>query len=410
MKNAKKYRLWAWLAAEKWGLLLLLAAALVFLGARLWLGADETKTAPSGDYAEYEKGVVVDILSDSSAPDEASDGGWRGEQLMTVELQTGQYAGKTLLVSNYIGPLFGVPLRAGDSAALIVNTYASGEIRATVYEYNRIPALIGVVLLFVLATVLVGGKTGLKSLIGLAVTVVCLFWVLIPLLLRGAPTLPTVFLCCVFISAVAFTILGGLHRKTVCAMLGTVAGVALAMLFGLAAQALARIDGLRMSDVEPLLQLRQTGVPIGLRYLLVGGVIISALGAVMDVAMSISSALEEVHAANPDYGARELFRSGMNIGRDMVGTMTNTLILAFLGSGFTMIIYLYSLGLARYQLLPSAYMAIELISGLSSSVGMIGRVPRKTHLAPCKCAILVQNRARSRANPLNGEPSEAGLR
>ena len=375
MKNAKKYRLWAWLAAEKWGLLLLLAAALVFLGARLWLGADETKTAPSGDYAEYEKGVVVDILSDSSAPDEASDGGWRGEQLMTVELQTGQYAGKTLLVSNYIGPLFGVPLRAGDSAALIVNTYASGEIRATVYEYNRIPALIGVVLLFVLATVLVGGKTGLKSLIGLAVTVICLFWVLIPLLLRGAPTLPTVFLCCVFISAVAFTILGGLHRKTVCAMLGTVAGVALAMLFGLAAQALARIDGLRMSDVEPLLQLRQTGVPIGLRYLLVGGIIISALGAVMDVAMSISSALEEVHAANPDYGARELFRSGMNIGRDMVGTMTNTLILAFLGSGFTMIIYLYSLGLARYQLLPSAYMAIELISGLSSSVGMILAIP-----------------------------------
>ena len=375
MKNEKKQSLTVWLSEEKWGLLLLLAAALVFLGARLWLGAGEEKTPPSGDYAEYEKGVVLDILSDSTARDEASDGGWRGEQLMTVELQSGQYAGKTLLVSNFVGPLYGVPLRAGDSVALIVNTYSSGDIRATVYEYDRIPALLGVVLLFVLAAVLVGGKTGLKSLIGLAVTVACLFWVLIPLLLRGAPTLPTVFLCCVYISAVAFTILGGLHRKTVCALLGTVSGVALAMIFGLAAQALARIDGLRLSDVEPLLQLRQTGVPIGLRGLLVGGVIISALGAVMDVAMSISSALEEVHAANPEYSAKELFRSGMNIGRDMVGTMTNTLILAFLGSGFTLIIYLYSLGLARYQLLPSAYMAIELISGLSSSIGMILAIP-----------------------------------
>ena len=375
MKNEKKPGLAAWLTTEKWGLLLLLAAALLFIGARLWLGAGEAETPPSGDYAEYEKGVVVEILSDSSVRDEASDGGWRGEQRLTVELQTGQYAGKTLLVSNFIGPLYGVPLRAGDSAALIVNTYASGEIRATVYEYNRIPALLGVLLLFALATVLVGGKTGLKSLIGLAVTVICLFWVLIPLLLRGAPTLLTVFFCCVFITAVAFTILGGLHRKTVCAMLGTVAGVALAMLFGLAAQYFARIDGLRMSEVEPLLQLRQTGVPIGLRYLLVGGIVISALGAVMDVAMSISSALEEVHAANPGYGAKELFRSGMNIGRDMVGTMTNTLILAFLGSGFTLIIYLYSLGLARYQLLPSAYMAIELISGLSSSIGMILAIP-----------------------------------
>ena len=340
MRNTKKRSFPEWLREEKWGLLLLLAAAVLFLGARVGLGPGEAQAPLSGDYAEYEKGVVAEVLSDSTMQDEVSDGAWRGEQLLTVEIKTGQYAGKTLLVSNYVGPLYGVPLHPGDSAALIVSTYADGEIRATVYEYDRIPALIGVVLLFGLATVLVGGKTGLKSLVGLAVTVACLFWILIPLLLRGAPTLPTVFLCCVYITAVAFTILGGLHRKTLCAMLGTVAGAALALLFGLAAQSLARIDGLRMNSVEPLLQLRQTGVPIGLRYLLVGGVVISALGAVMDVAMSISSALEELHAANPDYGAKELFRSGMNIGRDMVGTMTNTLILAFLGSGFTLIIYL----------------------------------------------------------------------
>ena len=375
MKNGKKAGLSAWFRAQWRALALLLIAALLFAGLRLWLGSEKKAAPAGGDYAEYEKGRVVEILSDSSVRDEASDGGWRGEQTMTVELQTGQYAGKTLLVSNFIGPLYGVPLQPGDSAALIVNTYANGEIRATVYEYNRIPALVGLVLLFVLSTALVGGKTGVKSLIGLAVTVAVLFWVLLPLLLRGAPTLPTVFIACVYITAVAFTILGGLQRKTLCAMLGTVAGVALAMGFGLAAQALARIDGLRISDVEPLLQLRQTGVPIGLRYLLVGGICISALGAVMDVAMSISSAIEELHAANPAYGARELFRSGMNIGRDMVGTMTNTLILAFLGSGFTLILYLYSLGLARYQLLPSAYMAIELISALSSSIGMILAIP-----------------------------------
>ena len=375
MKNEKREKNATWFSREKRGLLLLLAAALLFAAARLWLGGGTEKEAPSGDYAEYEKGVVLEVLSDSSVRDEASDGAWRGEQLLTVEVQTGQYVGKTLLVSNYIGPLYGVPLQSGDSAALIVNTYSNGELRATVYEYNRIPALLGLLAAFVLITALVGGRTGLKSLIGLGLTVAVLFWVLIPLLLRGAPTLPTVFACCVYITAVAFTILGGLHRKTVCAMLGTVAGVALALLFGLAAQSLARIDGLRITDAEALLQLRQSGTPIGLRYLLVGGIAISALGAVMDVAMSISSALEELHAANPAYGMKELFRSGMNIGRDMVGTMTNTLILAFLGSGFTMIIYLYSLGLSRYQLLPSAYVAIELISGLASSIGMILAIP-----------------------------------
>ena len=375
MKNEKNRSPANWLAAEKWGLLLLLIAALLFWGARSRLNPGDAAQPLSGDYAEYEKGVVTEVLSDSSVQDEASDGAWRGEQLLTVELQTGQYAGKTLLVGNYVGPLYGVPLHKGDSASLIVNTYSNGEIRATVYEYNRIPALLALLAAFILITLLVGGRTGLKSLVGLAVTVAWLFLVLIPALLRGMPTLPAVFFSCVYIAAVSFTILGGLHRKTVCAMLGTIAGVALALLFGLAAQSMARIDGLRVSEVEPLLQLRQTGTPIGLRYLLVGGIAISALGAVMDVAMSISSSLEEIHAANASYGLRELFRSGMNIGRDMVGTMTNTLILAFLGSGFTLIIYLYSLGLSRYQLLTSAYAAIELISGLASSLGMILAIP-----------------------------------
>ena len=106
-----------------------------------------------------------------------------------------------------------------------------------------------------------------------------------------------------------------------------------------------------------------------------GGIVISALGAVMDVAMSIASALTEVHTVAPNRNTRELFRSGMNIGRDMVGTMTNTLILAFLGSGFALIIYLYSLGLSPYQLISSSYLTIEVVSSISSSIGVILSVP-----------------------------------
>ena len=253
--------------------------------------------------------------------------------------------------------------------------YSRGEYRAAVYEYNRIPALAIVIIIFCIFTVLIGGKTGLKSLIGLLFTILCLFTILIPMLLKGAPTLPATFLMCSYIALVSFVILGGVHRKTISAFLGTFAGTALAMIFGLIAQYASRINGLRISDVEPLLQLRQSGTPIGLSGLLVAGIIISALGAVMDVSMSISSALEEVHQANPELTARQLFRSGMNIGRDMAGTMTNTLILAFLGSGFTLIIYLYSLGLSFYQLSASAYAAIEIISGISSSIGMILTIP-----------------------------------
>lgn len=336
---------------------------------------DETGAA-AGDFAEYEKGTVLAVTEDTAVPDEAADGAYRGRQTLTVQVRTGRYQGRTLTdVYHYVGPLNSVPVKEGDGVSLILSTYADGSLRATVYEYNRIPALAIVLALFCLVTALVGGKTGVKSLVGLAATVTVLFLALIPLLLRGFPTLPTVFAAAALIAVISFTVLGGVHRKTVCAMLGAVAGTGIALGFGLLAQTLARVDGLRISDVEPLLQLRQTGTPIGLKGLLVGGIVISALGAVMDVAMSVSSALEEVHAANPALGRKALFRSGMNMGRDMVGTMTNTLILAFLGAGFTLIIYLYSLGLQPYQLLPSAYAAVEVISGVAASVGMILSIP-----------------------------------
>ncbi len=353
-----------------------LAAALaVFLIAFFRLRPDKTDAVPGTSYVEYERGKIETIVSDSTVADPESDNAYRGEQLMTVKVTTGRYAGETLLVSNYVGPVYGQPLKEGDGVSLTISTYESGDHKATVYEYDRFGALAFVVALFFLVTILVGGRTGAKSLVALIVTVLCLFGILLPALLKGAPTLPTVFLVCAYVSIVSFTILGGVRRKSICAAVGTVAGMAAALLFALLAQKLTKIDGLRIADIQPILQLRQTGTPIGLKGLLAAGIVVSALGAVMDVAMSIASSLEEVHAANRSLGFRELFRSGMNIGRDIVGTMTNTLILAFLGSSFVLILYLYSLSLQRWQLLTSAYVAIEVISGVASSTGMILAIP-----------------------------------
>lgn len=374
-KSSSRPALGQWWRENRVNCLVLAAALVLFLAVRA-IAAPEKETAiDAAEYAEYENAVITEVLSDNTFTDPAADNALRGEQILLAEVKTGQYKGEIMQVYGYVGPLYGGQLKVGDGATLLISTYADGSHVATVYEYNRLPALAVIVAMFLIATVAVGGKVGAKSLVALAMTLVCLFWILIPLLMKGAPTLLTVFLVCAYITVVTMVILGGVQRKTVCAALGTIAGTALALLFGLAAQSLARVDGLRLTDVEPLLQLRQTGTPLGLRGLLVGGIVISALGAVMDVAMSIASALTEVHTVAPNRNTRELFRSGMNIGRDMVGTMTNTLILAFLGSGFALIIYLYSLGLSPYQLISSAYLTIEVVSSISSSIGVILSVP-----------------------------------
>ena len=358
---------------------ILLLAMAVFAGLYGYAHSGTAEEQQRGEaYVEYETGRVLEILSDSCEPDAEADGAYRGDQSLLVAVTSGQYRGQTLLTSNAVGPLYGEPAASGDHVSLLISTYADGSHNATVYEHDRSIAIGLILAAFLLVTVLVGGKTGAKSILGLAMTVAVLVLLLIPLLLKGWPTVWTVFLLCSYIAVVCFVILGGVNRKILCACLGTIAGMALATVFGLGAQALAHVNGLRISDVEPLLQLRQTGTPIGLRGLLVGGIIISSLGAVMDVAMSISSALSELKAVNPEMTLGELWKSGRNIGRDMVGTMTNTLILAFLGSGFTLMIYLYSLDLPWRELMSSSYLALEVVSGVSSAIGVILAVPVTT--------------------------------
>ena len=358
---------------------ILLLATAVFAGLYGYAHSGTAEEQQRGEaYVEYETGRVLEILSDSCEPDAEADGAYRGDQSLLVAVTSGQYRGQTRLTSNAVGPLSGEPAASGDHVTLLISTYADGSHNATVYEHDRSIAIGLILAAFLLVTVLVGGKTGAKSILGLAMTVAVLVLLLIPLLLKGWPTVWTVFLLCSYIAVVCFVILGGVNRKILCACLGTIAGMALATVFGLGAQALAHVNGLRISDVEPLLQLRQTGTPIGLRGLLVGGIIISSLGAVMDVAMSISSALSELKAVNPEMTLGELWKSGRNIGRDMVGTMTNTLILAFLGSGFTLMIYLYSLDLPWRELMSSSYLALEVVSGVSSAIGVILAVPVTT--------------------------------
>ena len=169
-----------WLKHNRAAVIVLVIAALLFVLARMAF-APKTETAElTGDYAEYENAVVVQVLSDSTEPDETADGGYRGEQLLLAEVKTGQYAGETMQVYNYVSPLYGVPLKVGDGCTLTISTYENGDVTATVYEYNRTTAVWIVLGLFLLITVLVGGKTGAKSLIGLLFTVAGVFWLLFP--------------------------------------------------------------------------------------------------------------------------------------------------------------------------------------------------------------------------------------
>ena len=357
----------------------LLALLGLFAGLFSYTWEQET-TDPVADAASsYETAVVTQVLSDNTSMDETAENAWRGEQKLLVEITGGKYEGETFLVDNAVGILtdYG-PVKVGDRVVVHISTYSNGTTMTTIYTPNREWTVYLILGLFVLVTVLVGGKTGAKSILGLVLTIVVLICVYLPLLAKGWAPISTAFLLCSAVCIACFIILDGCSRKVLCACLGTVAGMALAMLFGILAQRLLQIDGYQGEYADALYNERITGTPFQIRGLVVAGVIISSLGAVMDVAMSISSALKELKAVNPQLTGKELWKSGMNIGRDMVGTMTNTLILAILGSSLMMILYIYSMNLSWNQFVSSSFVAIEVVSSIASAMGVILAVPLTT--------------------------------
>ncbi|MDY4230898.1 MAG: YibE/F family protein [Candidatus Faecousia sp.] len=363
--------------------LVLLLCGLIFFAA--YQEALKTPSTPSSSVQSgviYEKAKVIAITGGAYQGDQDMEDVPVGKQELTAELISGDYKGQRFSLTNNLSYLYGTVLKEGDTITVAFSLTDGKVENVVLQDYDRTVPLAVIVLLFLLVTILVGGKVGAKSLLGLGLTILCVFVILIPLLLDGWPTLPTVLALCAFVTVITFVVLGGVNRKTVCAILGTIMGVAMAMAFGKFACWLLRIDGYKMyvavPTVEPLLQLRQTQDPahaLRLADLLVGGILLAALGAVNDVAMSISSAMNELIAVNPSLTRRQLFKSGMNIGRDMVGTMTNTLILALVGGSFAMIIYYTSMEPSWVQLMSTTFLSVEMVQALASSIGVILAVP-----------------------------------
>lgn len=318
---------------------------------------------------------VTQVLEDDAQPDDWSEGRRLGTQLLEVELLQGEHKGERLTSPNYLSAYYNIDAQVGTRMIARLAQDDGGALYvASFVNYDRGAVLAGFGLLFALALVAVGGKQGLKALFGLAFTLVALWCVLIPLLLRGVSPIWATIALVALTAGVSLAALTGYTRKTLAALLGCVGGVTIAGALAALAGTLTPLNGFNMPEAEELV-LRATDHGLTISGLLVCGVLIASLGAVMDVAMSIASSCSELKALNPELGAKALFRSGMNIGRDAMGTMANTLILAFVGSSLNALILFRAYDYPSLQILNSDMMAIELVQGLAGSMGIVLTVP-----------------------------------
>ncbi len=356
-------------------LVLLALAAVAFCGL-IWFANKDRPVYRSSNMAgtDYEVGRVLRVVEDHKTVDEEMDGIWRGSMTLEVEILTGRYKGDTAIVENYFSSLYNVRVAEGDKVSIRIDTTGKDEYQVSVYNYYRVPQMIGCIVAFVLLLVLIGGKKGAKSVAGLAFTVVCILWILLPLALKGYSPLAVTILLILVCNFVSFFLIDGISTKTVVAAIGSMLGVLAGAVFALIAQNAMSITTYQMDEAETLLLITST-TELKIRDLFLCGILISCMGAVMDVAMSICSAVAEIHQVDRSLGMAKLFASGMNIGRDAMGTMANTLILAVAGTSLNMMLMIYSYDVSFQQLMNTDFVAIEIIQCIAGSVGIVCTVP-----------------------------------
>ena len=321
------------------------------------------------DGISYQRGTVVRVLS-QTLEESPLGGGMLGSQDLTVLLVDG----RQVQVVNYLTDTHNILAEEGTKVIICVDAPEGTAPYYTLYNYDRTRALALIFAVFVLLMLLVGGRRGADAVLALGVSLLLILRFTIPAVYRGEP--PVIIGVLTVLAATAVTLLL-LHGATVRALLAaavTLAGEGAACLLFAASSALLHISGFLTDQAEGLLVVAQnTGLE--LKTILFGATMIASLGAVMDVAVSLLSALWELKQRQENLDGRQLFRSGMNIGRDMIGTMSNTLIFAFAGNAFAAMLSLTAYGVQAAQLLNSDYIALEAAQGLCGTGGVILTVP-----------------------------------
>lgn len=348
----------------------------ILAGIAMWINrANENETTPDSGRLVYAPAKVTAVLSDNAQEDfENAEGRRVGDQELEIQILSGDHKDEIMTVTNYMSALFNVDVQQGDRIIVRIMTDENGSYYASVFNYDRGIVLGGFLLIFFILLGALGGKKGLGALAGLLLTLGCIWFILIPCLLRGVPAIPVTIVVSAVSAAAGLIFLNGYSKKTFCAVCGCVGGVLVSGIAAAVVGSLSPMNGFNMQEAENLILY---GADQGLKVsgLLVCGVLISALGAVMDVALGIASSVWEMKEQNPDASVGSLFRSGMQIGKDAMGTMANTLILAFAGSSLNMLILVQTYNIPFLQLINTDSIALEVVQSVAGSIGILLTVP-----------------------------------
>lgn len=301
-------------------------------------------------------------------------------------ISEGENAGQSVIAAQPIEEMESANIKRVSEGNIVYLADARGyEIGADwfLYEYERFGGIIWLGIAFGALLIIFGRSKGFRTIISLTYTCLTIFFVFIPSIISGYNVYLTTIITCCFITFMTLLIVQGPNSKALAAGLGCIGGLLMVSLITVAMSEILKISGLIDQDSYFLLHLN-TENPINLRAIVFASITIGAAGAILDIAVDIASSLSEVHRHATKLSLWQTVKSGITIGQDIVGSMANTLILAYIGSSLSLILLLLVHSGSPQDLLNSELITIEILQALAGSIGILFAIP----LTAFSCGIL----------------------
>lgn len=357
-----------------YAVLIILSLAFLVVGANIC----DVETTDE-QYERHATAKVTEILAVEEIPSAlGGEGNHAVEVSFNAKITSGEFKGKTVHVLQYIDTAYSYQQKQIENGdAVILVTYENGA-DADLWEfaeYNRLPWLIALVAIFFLLIIIIGKIKGVGTVLSLVLTALAVLCVYIPGILKGYNIYLLTVIVSVFTVVMSLVMLNGISKKTLCACVGNVGGIFAAALLALIFTKAMYITGILD---ESYIYLTYMDIPIDLTAVVWGGTVIGAVGAVMDVSIEIASSINELNENMAQKSFSAMFKSGLNIGKDAIGTMTNTLILAYVGCSLSTLLLATTYSKDLLYLINTEMIAVELIQALIGSIGILMAVPLTT--------------------------------
>ncbi len=317
---------------------------------------------------------------------------YNGVQPCRVTILSGSHRGESCLSYNYLNSALDKDklFAAGETAWAMLQEGAGG-LTVTLIDHYRMTTELGAVGLLALMLIVFGGVIGCGAMVSLVASVVIVWKLLIPLLLEGVNPMLAAFVTVMALTVIIDLLVAGVTRRCLVAVLGSAAGTVMTCLAAVFLTHLLKLDGGDLPYVVPLLA--QSSMGVDTRSLYIGMVFLANSGALMDLSMDVSVSMEEICFHKPDITRAALMRSGLMVGRSVLGTMTTTLMLAYSGNYLSMLMYFVGQGTPLGDIVNLKYVSSQLLNTLVGSFGLVVAAPLTAGVA---CFFYTRAAGRSR--------------